>query len=324
MLNRRLYRFRALILLLSLSLVSGMVALAEDTAPTDPRPAESGPTEPDDTDSDQTALEGLLRTVKGAEGVSERSKHQLQDRLLRLSERLNRFGPGIDQEAAIVAELEALRDDHAELTLLIDAILAAYEAGHSFDAIVSIVSGPDTEPDDPTLARVAQIAFEAELAEEENDALLAALQTEAEPPGELNRGRIVSTMAHMRNLDRKARRDGVELTAEQLTALVKEGLSGHLSEDEIKTITEAALNSDRGMSEAEGHIKHAVSPKGKGRQNTSDREPSEDVESPPKDDDSSSQDSNEGDGGDAALVAGKEKGRPAAAAAQGKSKGKKK
>src|SRR5690606_28512547 len=98
-----------------------------------------------------STLDELLKTVEAAEGVSEQSKRQLRERLMRLSERINRFGPGIDQDAAIVAELEDLRDDDPELNMLIEAILAAYEAGHRFDAIVSILiePGSDTKPDDP-------------------------------------------------------------------------------------------------------------------------------------------------------------------------------
>src|SRR5690606_3254426 len=129
-----------------------------------------------------------------------------------------------------------------------------------------------------------EIVIEAELDEEENRALLAALQTEVEPSGEINRGQLVSTMAHIRNLERKARRDGVELSADQLTQLVSEGLAGRLSDDDIKTITEAALNSDRGMSEAVGHIKSAVTPNRKGRPDAPAREPepepSDDVKPP--------------------------------------------
>lgn len=345
-LNRRSYLVRAFVLLLSLSLFGGIVASAEDPLPTDPGPVEPGPTDPDQTDPDQKAqdptepdlveadpsgaLEELLRTVETAEGVSEKSKRQLQDRLIRLSERMERFGPGIDQEEAIVAELEALRDDDAELTSLIEAILAAYEAGHEFDEIVSILvdADPDVEPDDPALARVAEIAREAELAEEENDAILAALQTEVEPSGELNRGQLVSTMAHIRNLERKAQRDGVELTEEQLTELVREGLSGHLTDDEIKGITETALNSDRGMSEAVRHIKNAVPPNGKGRKDSSEPEPSEDTQ-PPSEEEVPSPEIPDGDDEDNAVIGtasakgngnGNGHGRAAAAASKGKNK----
>jgi len=326
--KRRLHQFRALVLLLSLSLVGGTIVLAEEPFPTEPGPVEPGPTEPDPTESDPSepdpsALEELLRTVEEAEGVSEQSKRQLQDRLMRLSERMNRFGPGIDQDAAIVAELEALRDDDTELTSLIEAIFAAYEAGHGFDVIVStlINAVPGMQPDDPTLAAVAEIAFEADLTEEENAALIAALQTESEPSAELNRGQLVSTMAHIRNLERKAQRDGVELTDEQLTELVREGLSGHLSDDEIKAITEVALNSDRGISEAVGHIKNAVPPSGKGRRDTPEPDPSEDIEPPSEDEVPGPEASDEADEDDANVTAASNgKGRAAAAASRGKNK----
>lgn len=324
-LNRRLYRFRALVLLLSLSLVGGIAALAQDPLPTEPGPVEPEPTEPEPTEPEPIdALEELLRTVETAEGVSDQSKRQLQDRLMRLSERMNQFGSGVDQEAAIVAELEALRGDDAELSLLIEAILASYEAGHKFDVIVSLLVDlePDTEPDDPTLSRVAEIALEAELSKEDNAALRTALQTEAEPSGELNRGQLVSTMAHIRNLERKARRDGVDLTTEQLTELARAGLSDHLSDDEIEAITEAALNSDRGMSEAVGHIRNAVTPNRKGHRDTPEPDPSEDTEPPSEDEDPVPEVPDEAEEDDAVKVtmSSNGRGRSAAAASKGKNK----
>lgn len=212
------------------------------------------------------ALDELLQTVEAAEGVSERSKRQLRDRLLRLSERMDRLGPGVDRDAVVVAELEALRSDAPELSDLLDAIFAAHEAGHSFDEILAVLT--DFEPDagaldDAALARIVKTARQARLDEEAHDALLAALQTEPRAFDQLNRGQVVSTMAHVRNLQRQARRDGIELTDEQLTQLVKEGLSGYFSDEEIEAITEAALNSGRGMSEAVGQIRNAVPPQGK-------------------------------------------------------------
>lgn len=140
--------------------------------------------------------------------------------------------------------------------------------------------------------------------------LLAALQTEVEPTGELNRGQLVSIMAHVRNLQRKAERDGVELTDDQLAELLKEGLSGHLSDDEIEAITDAALSSDRGMSEAVARIKNAVGPKGKGRQN----------EQEPGDDSANVTAASKGNGGGNGNGNGNGNGPPAHAASKGKNK----
>lgn len=288
----RFHWLAVVLLLFSISFTWGIVVLAEESPSPESASAGDAATEPDPV----SALEELLQTVDAAEGVSEQSKRQLRERLLRIAERMDRFGAGVDQDAAIVAELEALRDEEPELATLVDAILAAHQAGHDCDAIVAILSSSDVaDVDDPTLAVVAEIFREVELAQEDVAALLDALQTEPEPSGALNRGQVVSTMAHIRNLQRKAQRDGVELTDEQLIQLAREGLSGHLSDEEIRAITEAALNSDRGMSRAVGHIRNAVNPK-KNTESPSDGEDPDPESSGAQEDDEAAEDSAGGDG----------------------------
>lgn len=208
----------------------------------------------------ETKLDELLHVIVSAEGPSDQAKRQLQERVHRLSDKMARTASVEDDGDALIARLEAVKEEEPELAVLVDAIIASYKGGSSSDTVVQLLLqlelDPEAEPEDPALQALLEVIANSDVSMEDRHALVGAI--EAEPHAELSHGQIVSSLAHVRNFGRKAEKDGVELTPELITEFVIEGYAGQFDEDALAAIVEITLSSDRGMSEAVHLVKAAA------------------------------------------------------------------